>query len=82
MQHKNLLDVFTRQALTRDGDTWNVPAGVSATVYLSFDEESLIIDRVTKLEVTAELGYVVTARKERYAFELETLRALRFVSEK
>jgi hypothetical protein len=82
MQHKNLIDVCTRQGLTRDGDAWNVPPGVSATVYLSMDEESLIIDRVNKLEITAEVAYAVTVRRERYAFELETLRALRFVSEK
>jgi hypothetical protein len=82
MQHKNLIDVLTRQGLGKDGDVWNVPHGVAATVYLSFDEESLIIDKVVKLEVTPEVGYAITARKERYAFELETLRALRFVTEK
>ncbi len=82
MQHKNLIDVLTRQGLGKDGDVWNVPQGVAATVYLSFDEESLIIDKVVKLEITPEVGYAITARKERYAFELETLRALRFVTEK
>jgi len=74
--------VLTRQGLTRDGDVWNVPSGVAATVYLSLDEESLIIDRVAKIEITTEVAYAVTARRERYAFEVETLRALRFVNEK
>lgn len=82
MLHKNLIDVLGRQGLAKDGDVWNVPHGVSATVYLSYDEESLIIDKVVKLEITPEVGYATTGRKERYAFELETLRALRFVSEK
>jgi hypothetical protein len=82
MQHKNVIDVLTRQGLGRDGDVWNVPQGVAATVYLSLDEESLIIDKVVKLEVTPEVGYATTARRERYAFELDTLRTLRFVSEK
>ncbi len=82
MQHKNLIDALTRQGLTRDGDAWNVPTGVSATAYLSLDEESLIIDRVVKLEVTQDFAFAITGRRERYAFELDTLRALRFVSEK
>jgi hypothetical protein len=82
MQHKNVTDVLARMGLGKDGDVWNVPSGLAATVYLSLDEESLIIDRVTKLEVTPEVAYATTARRERYAFELDTLRALRFVSEK
>ena len=82
MQHKNLIEALSKQGLNKDGDTWNVPPGLAATVYLSFDEESLIIDRVLKLEVTPEVAFATTHRKERYAFEIETLRALRFVPEK
>ena len=82
MQHKNLIDVLQRLGLGKDGDVWNVPHGIAATVYVSFDEESLIIDHVVKLEVTTELVYATTARRERYAFELETLRAVRTVTDK
>jgi hypothetical protein len=82
MQHKNLIDVLQRLGLAKDGDVWNVVHGVAATVYVSFDEESLIIDHVTKLEVSPELVYATTARRERYAFELETVRALRVVTDK
>ena len=82
MQHKNLIDVLQRLGLGKDGDVWNVQHGVAATVYISFDEESLIIDHVTKLEVTTELVYATTARRERYAFEVDTLRAVRLVADK
>lgn len=82
MQHKNLIDVLQRLGLAKDGDVWNVAHGVAATVYVSFDEESLIIDHVNKLEVTTELVYATTARRERYAFELETVRAVRLVADK
>ena len=82
MQHKNLIEVLTRLGLGRDGDVWNVPQGLAATVYLSLDEESLIIDKVVRVEVTPEVGYVTTARRERYGFELDTLHTVRVVSEK
>jgi len=78
MQHKNLIDILGRQSAVRDGDAWVVPAGVQVTVYLSLDEESLIIDKVTRLELTADLAMISTQRRERYAVELEGIRALRF----
>jgi hypothetical protein len=81
VQHKNLTEILAEQGLTRDGDTWAVPQGVAGTVYLSLDEESLIIDRVVKLDVRLEWAVAITSRRERYSFELETLRALRFVPE-
>ena len=82
MQHKNVIEALARLGLARDGDVWNVPAGLAATVYLSLDEESLIIDKIAKLEITPEIGYATTSRRERYAFELETLHTVRVVSEK
>jgi hypothetical protein len=81
MQHKNLLDMLARQGLVRDGDAWVVPNNVQATVYMSLDEESLIVDRVTRLEVFGEHAAIVTQRKERYTVEVEGIRALRFVSD-
>ena len=82
MQHKNLIDLMTRQGLGKDGDAWTVPAGIGATLYLALDDEALIIDRVTRVELHGEVGIAVTARRERYGFELETMRALRFVADK
>ena len=82
MQHKNLIDILGRQGLARDGEAWVVPQGVQATVYLSLDEESLIIDKVARVEVYGETALVVTQRRERYAVEVEGIRAMRLFSEK
>lgn len=78
MLHKNLLDVLTRGGLQRDGDAFAVPPGLSVTVYLDLGEEALIVDRVTRIEVGGETSTIVTSRKERYAVELEAIRAVRF----
>ena len=78
MLHKNLLDVLTRGGLTRDGDSFAVPAGLSVTVYLDIAEEALIVDKVARIELGAEVVAIVTARKERYAVEVEQVSAVRF----
>lgn len=70
--------MLTHGGLTRDGDAFVVPQGLSVTVYLDVGQEALIVDRVARIEVGAELAAVVTARKERYAAELDTVRAVRF----
>lgn len=82
MQHKNLIDILGRHGFARDGEAWVVPQPVQATVYLSLDEESLIIDKVARIEVYGEHALVVTQRRERYAVEIEGIRALRLFSEK
>ena len=81
MLHKNLIDILGRQGLVRDGEAWVVPTGIQATVYLSLDEESLIIDKVSRLEVYGEFAMIATQRRERYAVELDGIRALRFLAE-
>lgn len=78
MVHKNLLDVLARGGLTKDGEAFVVPNGLSVTVYLEIGRESLIVDRVMRIEVSPEVAVVVTHRKERYAFELEAFCAVRF----
>ena len=78
MQHKNLLDVLARGGLTRDGDAFVVPGGLSVTVYLDVGREALIVDRVIRLELGGEVATVVTHRKERYAVELDAIAAVRF----
>lgn len=81
MLHKNLIEILGKQGAVRDGDAWVVPQGVQTTVYLSLDEESLIIDKVSRLEIYNEFALVLTQRKERYAVELDGIRALRFLAE-
>lgn len=78
MQHKNLLDVLAQGGLTRDGDTFIVPANLSVTAYLDLGQEALIVDRVARVQLFSELAVVTTHRKERYAVELEAVRAFRF----
>jgi hypothetical protein len=78
MQHKNLLDVLARGGLGKDGDAFVTPSGLSVTVYLDLGQEALIVDRVARVEVGAEVIVVVTARKERYAVEVDAVSAVRF----
>jgi hypothetical protein len=78
MVHKNLLDVLARGGLTKDGEAFVVPNGLSVTVYLELGHESLIVDRVQRIEVGPEVAAIVTHRKERYAFELDAFSAVRF----
>lgn len=78
MIHKNLLDVLGRGGLTRDGEAFVVPSGLSVTVYLGIGQESLIVDRIARLEVGGEIAVLVTHRRERYAVELDAISAVRF----
>lgn len=55
-----------------------VPSGLSVTVYLGIGQESLIVDRIARLEVGGEIAVLVTHRRERYAVELDAISAVRF----
>jgi hypothetical protein len=81
MLHKNLIEILGKQGAVRDGDAWVVPQGVQTTVYLSLDEESLIIDKVSRLEIYNEFALILTQRKERYAVEVGEIRAVRSTPE-
>jgi hypothetical protein len=79
MLHKNLVDALTQGGLAKDGDTFVVPSNLSVTVYLDVGQESLIVDRVSRLQLQTELAIVTTHRKERYVIELDAVRAVRFL---
>jgi len=50
-------------------------------VYLGFGDDALIIDRVSAVEIAGDVAIVVTQRKERYAVEIEEIRAIRVTPE-
>jgi len=50
-------------------------------VYLTRGDESLILDKVTRIETADEVAIITTARKEKYGVELEEVRALRIVAD-
>jgi hypothetical protein len=81
MIHKNLLDILGRQGFTRDGDAFHVVGGHSCSVYLAYSDESLILDKVTGIEVTPEIATIITQRRERYAVELSEVRCVRVTPE-
>ena len=81
MIHKNLLDILGRQGFTRDGDHFHLTGGSACSVYLAYSEESLILDKVTGIEVTPEIAVLVTQRRERYAVELTEIRCVRMIPE-
>ncbi|HTM23116.1 MAG TPA: hypothetical protein VL172_21495 [Kofleriaceae bacterium] len=57
-----------------------VPGDVEATVYVNVvtGAEALVLDRVTWMEVGAEMVVVGTSRKERYVLAVESVVAVRF----
>ncbi len=81
MQAKNLLDILTRQGFRKEGDALLAPNTGACSVYLGFGDDALIIDRVSAIEVAAEVAIVVTQRKERYAVEVTEIRAVRVTPE-
>ena len=81
MIHKNLLDILGRQGFTRDGDTFHLAGGHACSIYLTYGDEALIIDKVNSVEVGPEVAVVVTQRRERYAVELSEIRCVRLTAE-
>jgi hypothetical protein len=81
MIHKNLLDILTRQGFTRDGGAFHVASGHACSVYLAYGDESLILDKVTDIELTPEIATIITQRRERYAVELTEVRCVRVTPE-
>jgi hypothetical protein len=81
MLHKNLNDLLGRLGFTRDGSAWLAPAGQASSVYLTRGDESLILDRVVRIESGDDTAIIVTARKERYGVELDEVRAIRVVAD-
>jgi hypothetical protein len=78
MLHKNLLDVLVHAGLTREGDAFIVPTGLSVTVYLDVADQALIVDRVVRVEIGSDIAVIVTHRKEKYAVEVASVGAVRF----
>jgi hypothetical protein len=79
MLHKNLNDLLARLGFTKDGTTFLAPSGQTASVYLTRGDESLILDKVTRIEAGDEVAIITTGRKEKYGVELDEVRALRVV---
>lgn len=81
MIHKNLLDILHRQGFTKDGDSFALGSGQACSIYLSYGDESLVLDRVSSVEVTPEVAIIVTAKRERFAVELSEIRCVRVTPE-
>jgi hypothetical protein len=79
MLHKNLNDLLGRLGFTRDGTAWTSPSGHTSSVYLTRGDESLILDRVIRIDSGDETAIITTGRKEKYGVELDEVRAVRVV---
>jgi len=77
MQAKNLLDILARQGFKADGPVHHLGTSSTCSVYLGYGEDSLIVDRVSAIEVAGEIAIVLTQRQERYAVEVGDVRAVR-----
>ena len=79
MTHKVLTDIFTRQGnCRRDGDTVHVPKEAEACLFVALGAESLIVERIVRLELDTDVLSAITARRERYCVAYEDVRAVRF----
>jgi len=81
MVHANFIDLLSRLGFSRDGTAWLVPHAHTASVYLARGDESLVLDRVTRIEAGDATALIWTGRKEQYGFEIEEVRAFRIVAD-
>lgn len=79
MTSKVLADILDRHGkCDRDGNLFSIPAKTNATIYASFGGDPLIIERVSTIDLDAEVCAVTTSRNDRYILVYEDVRALRF----
>jgi len=79
MTSKVLAEILTEHGgFDRDGDTFSLPSGPTATIFASLGQHSLIIERVAKVSLGAEVLVVSTRRSETFVVAHEDVRALRF----
>ena len=60
---------------------FHAPAGVVVSAYLAYGSQTLILDRVGTVAITADTAIITTSRKEAYGIELADLRAIRITPE-
>jgi hypothetical protein len=83
MTSKVLADILTRHGkCERDGNLYCIPAKTDATVYASFGSDVLIIERVSTVDLDAEVCSVTTTRNDHFVLVYEDVRALRFADAK
>ncbi|MEZ4402155.1 MAG: hypothetical protein R3B06_19160 [Kofleriaceae bacterium] len=81
MQHATAIEILTRQGLTRDGDAFHAPAGAVVSIYLAHGAQTLVLDKVTTVVVSADVALITTGRKEVLGVELADIHAVRVVPE-
>ncbi|MBK9033318.1 MAG: hypothetical protein IPL61_18935 [Myxococcales bacterium] len=81
MQHATAIEILTQQGMSRDGDVFHAPASAVVSVYLAYGAQSLILDRVMTVAVSADTALITTHRKEVYGVELADVRAVRVTPE-
>jgi hypothetical protein len=73
-----LTDILAKHGgCAREGDAFAVPNAIHLTLFASFGNESLIVDRVSTITLDPKLVIVETSRSERYFFAYEDVRAVR-----
>jgi hypothetical protein len=81
MQAALLTELLSRLGLPRDGDSFSCPPGHLLTVYLGAGTEPLIIDKVTRVDVTGEFTLITSARRERFATLAAQVLAVRLAAD-
>jgi hypothetical protein len=79
MTHKALAEILTKYGDGRQvGARVEIPPSVEATLFVSFAQEGLVIDRVRSIELGTDFALASTTRGDRYVLLYEDVRAVRF----
>jgi hypothetical protein len=83
MQHKNLVEILHRLGWTKEAtaDAWTSPAR-GGTVYLSCQDEALILDGVHRVELVGEVAILTRRSDELYGAEMADVVAVRVPPQK
>jgi hypothetical protein len=78
MKTAELTDLFVKQANARkDGNAYLIPGETEATLFVAFPGETLLLPKVSRLEVAEPFLLVDTVRGERFVISAEDVRALK-----
>jgi hypothetical protein len=79
MTHKALAEILTKYGDGRQsGSRVEIPPATEATLFVTFAQEGLVIDRVRSVELGSEFAVASTTRGDRYVLLYEDVRAVRF----
>jgi len=79
MTSKVLAEILTEHgSFERDGDRLTAPEDCSATMFVSLGQGSFVIERISEVDLGADVVISTTSKRERFAVAYEDVRVVRF----